>query len=380
MPKPNSPSQFDDPDHRCGDSGKRSKRILVREMDDAEMEVEHDGTTIQPNEKDWKNGDHLSLHSFDDEDFLNPVMDCAVQVIPPGSLRPDQETRPLWQRFNRQAIKASLELLQLDIEVTQDVMNTDAYLKEVPVVKSQRQGQVGAALRRCANEFRGRRLQKIQKDMLERILTEFEGLYEVMDSDHADHSDVDLHEKWQREIQKLHMACRAYRALTERIDQVCSSTPKINPSEEEKCTIQRFDLSETEITPVEDAMESPPLTPPTPEAILFNQQVPRALTPLNCVTVGVVSPSRPEAPPAVGYLPHSRLGPITNLTADATKLLQGGLEELQQKRRLAKGKRRPKRCRTSNHKSKRMTPKTTRRRRKRRMWERDEEELLKTRA
>ena len=59
-------------------------------------------------------------------------------------------------------------------------------------------------------------------------------------------------------------------------------------------TVCPQDLSETEITPVvpfciEDAMESPPLTPATPEAILFNQQVPRT-----------------------------------------KKLLQGGLEELQQ--------------------------------------------------
>jgi len=167
-------------------------------------------------------------------------MDCEVQVIRPGSVRPDEENRPLWERLDRQAIKASLELLQLDIEVTQDVMYTDPYLEEVPVAKSQSQGKVGAALRRYADEFRGRRLQKIQKDMLERILTEFEGLYEVMDSDHADHSDVDLHEIWQREMHKLHMACRACRALTARIDQVCSSTPKINPSQEEKCTIQRF--------------------------------------------------------------------------------------------------------------------------------------------
>ncbi|XP_062342230.1 DNA polymerase theta-like [Osmerus eperlanus] len=97
--------------------------------------------------------------------------------------------------------------------------------------------------------------------------------------------------------------------------------------------IQRQDLSEIEITSVvplsiEDATDSTPLTPPTPEVLLLNQQVPQA--PLNCVTVGVVTPSRPETPPAVGCLPHSRLPPITNLSTDAKKLLQGGLDELQQ--------------------------------------------------
>ena len=32
-----SDTWFDNPDHHCGDSGTRSKRILVREMDEAEM-------------------------------------------------------------------------------------------------------------------------------------------------------------------------------------------------------------------------------------------------------------------------------------------------------------------------------------------------------
>ena len=149
-------------------------------------------------------------------------MDCEVQVIPPGSVRADQENGPLWERLDRQAVKASLELLRLDVEVTQDVMYTDPDLEEVPGVKSQRQGQVGAA----------RRLQKRQKDMLERILADFEGLYEVMDSDYADHSDVELYQIWQREMQMLHVACRACRSLTARIDQVFSTTPK--------STLQRF--------------------------------------------------------------------------------------------------------------------------------------------
>ena len=87
-------------------------------------------------------------------------------------------------------------------------------------------------------------------------------------------------------------------------------------------TVCPQDFSETEITHVvpfciEDAR--------MPEALLFNQQVPRALTPLNCVTVGVVTPSRPETPPAVGTPAVA-----SRLSADAKKLLQGGLEELQQ--------------------------------------------------
>jgi len=100
-------------------------------------------------------------------------------------------------------------------------------------------------------------------------------------------------------------------------------------------TVCPQDLSETEITHVvpftiEDAIESPPLTPPTPEALHLNQQLPRAFTPLNCVTNGVVSPTWPETRPAVGYLPPPRLQPIENMSAGAKKLLQGGLEELQQ--------------------------------------------------
>ena len=91
------------------------------------------------------------------------------------------------------------------------------------------------------------------------------------------------------------------------------------------------DLSETETTlvvpfAIEDATDSPPLTPPTPEILLLNQQVPQA--PLNSVIV--VTPSRPETPPAGGCLPHSRLPPITNLSADSKKLRQGELDELQQ--------------------------------------------------
>jgi len=82
-------------------------------------------------------------------------------------------------------------------------------------------------------------------------------------------------------------------------------------------TVCPQDLSETEITHVvpftiEDAIESPPLTPPTPEALHLNQQLPRAFTPLNCVTNGVVSPTWPE----------TRLQPIQNMSADAKKLLQ----------------------------------------------------------
>ena len=78
-------------------------------------------------------------------------------------------------------------------------------------------------------------------------------------------------------------------------------------------TVCPQDLSETETTLVvpfciEDGMESPPLTPP-----------------LNRVTVGVVTPAWPETLPA-----RSRLAPIQNLSAKAKKLLQGGLEELQQ--------------------------------------------------
>ena len=62
-------------------------------------------------------------------------MDCEVQVIPPGSVRADQENGALWERLDRQAVKASLELLRLDVEVTQDVMYTDPDLEEVPGVK-----------------------------------------------------------------------------------------------------------------------------------------------------------------------------------------------------------------------------------------------------
>ena len=94
------------------------------------------------------------------------------------------------------------------------------------------------------------------------------------------------------------------------------------------------DLSETEITRVvpriEDAIESPTLTPPTPEALLPNLQLPRALTPLYRVTVGVVTPTWPESLPAVEYLPPRRLAPIDHLSADVKKLLQGGLDGLQQ--------------------------------------------------
>ena len=94
------------------------------------------------------------------------------------------------------------------------------------------------------------------------------------------------------------------------------------------------DLSETEPTlvvpfAIEDATDSPPLTPPTPEALLPNQQLPRALTPLNNVTVGAVSPTWPETSPAVGYLTPPCLAPIQNLSTVAKKLLQE-LEELQQ--------------------------------------------------
>ena len=96
------------------------------------------------------------------------------------------------------------------------------------------------------------------------------------------------------------------------------------------------DLSETETTfvvPVciEDTTESPPLTPPTPEALLFPQQAPRALTPpLNGVTFGVVAPTWSETLPAVGCLPLSRLERIPYFSANAKKQLAGGLEELQQ--------------------------------------------------
>ncbi|XP_067110131.1 uncharacterized protein [Osmerus mordax] len=264
---------------------------------------------------------------------------CITNDVHPTMLH-DQKRRDRQSRVTREKVmkrfKKSLVALEQDLMTTkEEILNTNEYFKEMSRVKSQGKGLMGASLRRLVYNVRGRRLQRIQAQKYIRVSQDFDALIQVVMKDCRDDFNLTGLQSWKKEVKKLRMACRA---CTERIQppEVCSSPPQVQPSQEEKPSIQRFDLSETETTPVvpftieDDAMESPPLTPPTPEALLFDQQVPRALTPLNRVTVGVVTPSRPETPPAVGYLPPPRLTPITRLSADVKRLLQGGLEGLQQ--------------------------------------------------
>ncbi|XP_062342261.1 uncharacterized protein LOC134040053 [Osmerus eperlanus] len=259
---------------------------------------------------------------------------CITNDVHPTMLH-DQKRRDRQYRATRVMIRfqKTLVALEQDLMTTkEEILNTNEYFKEMSRVKSQGQGRMGASLRRFVYNVRGRRLQKIQAEKYIRVSKDFYALIQMVEKDCRAEINLTGLENWQREVKKLRMACRA---CTERIQpiEVCDSPPQVQPSQE-KSSIQHFDLSEPEITHVvpftiEDAMESPPLTPPTPEALHLNQQLPRALTPLNCVTNGVVTPTWPETRPAVGYLPPPRLQPIQNMD-DAKKLLQGGLEELLQ--------------------------------------------------
>ncbi|XP_046873662.1 uncharacterized protein LOC124466052 isoform X2 [Hypomesus transpacificus] len=313
--------------------------------------------------------DDLSLCSVSERDVLvslciesikNPlpdkrlthVMDYEAQGLLPSSARAVTEPcisndmhPPMLQdqkRRNRQShdtrvmkrFQKTLVALEQDLMKTkEEILDTNEYFKEMSRVKSQGKGLMGASLKRLVYKVRGRRLQKIQAQKYMRVNKDFDALIQVVMEDCKDDLNLTGLENWQKEVKRLHMACRA---CTERIPspEVCRSPPQVQPSQEEKSSIQRVDLSETEITPVvprmKDAIESLPLTPPTPEALLPNLQLPRALTPLHRVTVGVVTPTWPESLPAVEYLPLPRLAPITHLSADVKKLLQGGLEGLQQ--------------------------------------------------
>ncbi|XP_046886011.1 uncharacterized protein LOC124474144 [Hypomesus transpacificus] len=313
--------------------------------------------------------DDLSLCSVSERDFLsdedrdrqqnplpdkrlNHVMDYEAQGLLPSSVRAVTEPcvskdvhPPMLQdqkRRDRQShdtrvmkrFQKTLVALEQDLMKTkEEILDTNEYLKEMSRVKSQGKGLMGASLRRLVYKVRGRRLQKIQAQKYIRVNKDFDALIQVVMEDCKDDLNLTGLENWEKEVKRLRMACRA---CTERIPppEVCRSPPQVQPSQEEKSSIQRVDLSETEITLVvpriEDAMESLPLTPPTPEALLPNLQLPRALTPLNRVTVRVVTPTWPESLPAVEYLPLPRLTPITHLSADVKKLLQGGLEGLQQ--------------------------------------------------
>ncbi|XP_046873399.1 uncharacterized protein LOC124468002 [Hypomesus transpacificus] len=228
----------------------------------------------------------------------------------------------------------SLVALEQDLMKTKaDILNTNEYFKEMSRVKIQGQGRMGASLRKLVDNVRGKRLQRVQAHKYIQVRQDFDALIQVIQNDCRAEFNMTGLEDWKREVKRLHMACKA---CTERVQtpEVCSSPPQVQPSQEQKSSIQPFDLSETEPTlvvpfAIEDATDSPPLTPPTPEALLPNQQLPRALTPLNNVTVGAVSPTWPETSPAVGYLTPPCLAPIQNLSTVAKKLLQE-LEELQQ--------------------------------------------------
>ncbi|XP_046872253.1 uncharacterized protein LOC124464434 [Hypomesus transpacificus] len=260
---------------------------------------------------------------------------CVYNDVHPPMLQ-DQKRRDRQSRDTRvmKRFQKSLVALEQDLmKAKEELLDTNEYFEEMSRVKSQGKGLMGASLRRLVYKVRGRRLQKIQAQKYMRVSKDFDALIQVVMEDCKDDINLTGLENWQREVKRLRMACTA---CTERIPppEVCRSPPQVQPSQEEESSIQRVDLSETEITHVvpriEDAIESPPLTPPTPEALLPNLQLPRALTPLYRVTVGVVTPMWPESLPAVGYLPPPRLPPIDHLSANVKKLLQGGLDGLQQ--------------------------------------------------
>ena len=166
---------------------------------------------------------------------------CVTNDVHPTMLH-DQKGRDRQFRVTRvmKRFQKTLVALEEDLSKTKaEILNTNEYFKEMSRVKSQGQGLMGASLRRLVYSVRGRRLQRIQAQKYIRVSQDFDALIQVIQNDCRVEINLSGLKDWQREVEKLRMACRA---CTERVQppEVCSSPLQVQPSQEQKSSIQPF--------------------------------------------------------------------------------------------------------------------------------------------